>query len=33
MENVLVKVKLSKISDLYEFVKTVQPIRNKVLDF
>ena len=31
MENVLVKIKLLKISDLYEFVKTVQPIRNKVV--
>ena len=31
MENVLVKIKLSKISDLYEFVKSVQLIRSKVV--
>ena len=31
MENVLVKIKLSKISDLYEFVKSVQSIRSKVV--
>ena len=31
MGNVLVKIKLSKISDLYEFVKSVQSIRNKVV--
>lgn len=31
MGNVLVKIKLSKISDLYEFVKSVQSIRNRVV--
>lgn len=31
MENVLVKVKLSKISDLYEFVQSVRSIQNKVI--
>ena len=31
MENVLVKIKLSKISDLYEFVQSVRLIQNKVI--
>lgn len=31
MENVLVKIKLSKISDLYEFVQSVRSIQNKVI--
>ena len=31
MENVLLKIKLSKISDLYEFAKSVQSIQNKVV--
>ena len=31
MENVLVKIKLLKISDLYEFVQSVRLIQNKVI--
>ena len=31
MGNVLVKIKLSTISDLYEFVKSVQSIRSSVV--
>ena len=31
MENVLVKIKLSKISDLYEFAQSVRSIQNKVI--
>lgn len=31
MENVLVKIRLSKISDLYEFVKSVQSIQSSVV--
>lgn len=31
MGNILVKIRLSKISDLYEFVKSVQSIRSSVV--
>lgn len=31
MEDTLVKIKLSKISDLYDFAKAVQSIQNKVV--
>lgn len=31
MENVLVEIKLSKISDLYDFVKVAQSIQSKVV--